>query len=199
MTKHRIAFVCGSLRKDSFHRRLGHAVAKAAGDRIELVEVEIGDLPLYDEDSEKDGTPAEWTRFREAIRGVDGILFGSPEYNRSMTGALKNALDVGSRPYGKSVWSKKPVAIFTGSPGMTGGFGSNHHLRQSCVFLDMPAMQQPEAYWGLLNNEKVGADGTIHDETLAKLVHAFAKAMVDWFDLIDAGRAKIASDADHQG
>ena len=198
MTKHKIAFVCGSLRKDSFHRRLGHAVAKAAGDRIDLVEVEIGDLPLYDEDSEKDGPPAEWTRFRDAIRCTDGILFGSPEYNRSMTGALKNALDVGSRPYGKSVWSKKPAAIFTGSPGMTGGFGSNHHLRQSCVFLDMPTMQQPEAYWGLLNNDKVGADGTIQDETLAKLVDAFAKAMVDWFDLIAAGRAKIAPDADHQ-
>lgn len=198
MTKHNIAFVCGSLRKDSFHRRLGHAVAKAAGDRIELVEVEIGDLPLYDEDSEKDGPPAEWIRFRDVIRGTDGILFGSPEYNRSMTGALKNALDVGSRPYGKSVWSKKPAAIFTGSPGMTGGFGSNHHLRQSCVFLDMPTMQQPEAYWGLLNNDKVGADGTIQDETLAKLVDAFAKAMVDWFDLIAAGRAKIAPDADHQ-
>ena len=198
MTKHKIAFVCGSLRKDSFHRRLGHAVAKAAGDRIELVEVAIGDLPLYDEDAEKDGPPAEWTHFRDAIRGVDGILFGSPEYNRSMTGALKNALDVGSRPYGKSVWSKKPAAIFTGSPGMTGGFGSNHHLRQSCVFLDMPTMQQPEAYWGLLNNDKVGADGTIQDETLAKLVDAFAKAMVDWFDLIAAGRAKIAPDPDHQ-
>lgn len=198
MTKHKIAFVCGSRRKDSFHRRLGHAVAKAAGDRIELVEVAIGDLPLYDEDAEKDGPPAEWIRFRDAIRGVDGILFGSPEYNRSMTGALKNALDVGSRPYGKSVWSKKPAAIFTGSPGMTGGFGSNHHLRQSCVFLDMPTMQQPEAYWGLLNNDKVGADGTINDETLAKLVEAFAKAMVDWFDLIAAGRAKIAPDPDHQ-
>lgn len=198
MTKHTIAFVCGSLRKDSFHRRLGHAVAKAAGDRIELVEVAIGDLPLYDEDAEKDGPPAEWIRFRDAIRGVDGILFGSPEYNRSMTGALKNALDVGSRPYGKSVWSKKPAAIFTGSPGMTGGFGSNHHLRQSCVFLDMPTMQQPEAYWGLLNNDKVGTDGTINDETLAKLVESFAKAMVDWFDLIAAGRAKIAPDPDHQ-
>lgn len=198
MTKHKIAFVCGSLRKDSFHRRLGHAVAKAAGDRIELVEVAIGDLPLYDEDAEKDGPPAEWTRFRDAIRGVDGILFGSPEYNRSMTGALKNALDVGSRPYGKSVWSKKPAAIFTGSPGMTGGFGSNHHLRQSCVFLDMPTMQQPEAYWGLLNNDKVGTDGTINDETLAKLVESFAKAMVDWFDLIAAGRAQLAPDPDHQ-
>lgn len=198
MTKHTIAFVCGSLRKDSFHRRLGHAVAKAAGDRIALVEVAIGDLPLYDEDAEKDGPPAEWIRFRDAIRGVDGVLLGSPEYNRSMTGALKNALDVGSRPYGKSVWSKKPAAIFTGSPGMTGGFGSNHHLRQSCVFLDMPTMQQPEAYCGLLNNDKVGADGTINDETLAKLVDAFAKAMVDWFDLIAAGRAKIAPDPDHQ-
>lgn len=192
MTKHRIAFINGSLRKDSFHARLGLAIEKAVGDRLELIHVAIGDLPLYNQDKDGDAAPAAYAPFRDAIRGADAVLFGSPEYNRSMTGALKNAVDVGSRPYGKSVFAKKPAAVFSGSPGPTGGFGSNHAVRQSCVFLDMPVMQQPEAYWGMLNDDKLGADGTIHDETLAKFVTGFAKALVDWVDLITAGRAKLA-------
>ncbi len=153
-------------------------------------------MPLYDPDIEGADTPEAWTRFRNAVRDVDGVLFGSPEYNRSMTGALKNAIDVGSRPYGKSVFAKKPAAVFSGSPGMTGGFGSNHHLRQSCVFLDMPMMQQPEAYWGLLNDEKIAADGTINDEMVAKLVKAFGAAFADWVDLIRHGQSRIAGSPD---
>ena len=112
---------------------------------------------------------------------------------RSITGALKNAIDVGSRPYGKSVFAKKPAAVFSGSPGMTGGFGSNHAVRQSCVFLDVPVMQQPEAYWGTLSDAKLAADGTISDEMLGKFVTGFAGAFVDWVDLIVAGRAKLAT------
>jgi len=192
MTKHRIAFINGSLRKDSFHARLGLAIEKAVGDRLELIHVAIGDLPLYNQDKDGDSAPAAYAPFRDAIRSADAVLFGSPEYNRSMTGALKNAIDVGSRPYGQSVFAKKPAAVFSGSPGPTGGFASNHAVRQSCVFLDMPVMQQPEAYWGMLNDDKLGADGTIHDETLAKFVTGFAKALVDWVDLITAGRAKLA-------
>lgn len=196
MTKHRIAFLNGSLRKDSFHGRLGLAIIEAAKDRLDFVSPSL-DLPLYNPDLDGD-PPASWTQFREAVNGVDGILVGSPEYNRSMTGALKNALDVGSRPYGSSVFSKKPAAVFSGSPGMTGGFGSNHHFRQSCVFLDMPVMQQPEAYWGLLNDEKIANDGTIRDEALAKIVNGFAGALADWFDLIHAGKAKLADDPAHR-
>ena len=169
MTKLRIAFLNGSLRKDSFHGRLGLAIAAAAKDRLELVTPSL-DLPLYNQDLEGAATPEAWTRFRDDIRPLDGVLFGSPEYNRSMTGALKNAIDVGSRPYGKSVFSKKPAAVFSASPGLTGGFGSNHAVRQSCVFLDMPVMQQPEAYWGTISDDKLGNDGTIHDEALAKFV-----------------------------
>jgi len=197
MTKPRIAFLNGSLRKDSFHGRLGLAIIAASADRLDFVTPSL-DLPLYDQDIEATPPPA-WTEFRDQLRSADAVLFGSPEYNRSMTGALKNAIDVGSRPYGKSVFSKKPAAVFSGSPGMTGGFGSNHHLRQSCVFLDMPVMQQPEAYWGLLNDDKVGMNGTIYDEKLAKLVTAFAIALADWVDLIAHGRAKLAGDPAHQG
>ena len=194
MTKPRIAFLNGSLRRDSFHRRLGAAITTAAADRLDIFPVEIGDLPLYNQDFDGDAAPAQYARFRDVVRPVDGILFGSPEYNRSMTGTLKNAIDVGSRPYGKSVFARKPAAIFSGSPGMTGGFGSNHALRQSCVFLDVPVMQQPEAYWGLLNDDKLGADGTVNDAALAKLVRGFATAFADWIDLIGHGRATLAGD-----
>jgi len=194
MTKPRIAFLNGSLRRDSFHRRLGAAITAAAADRLDIFPVEIGDLPLYNQDFDGDAAPTQYARFRDVVRPVDGILFGSPEYNRSMTGTLKNAIDVGSRPYGKSVFARKPAAIFSGSPGMTGGFGSNHALRQSCVFLDVPVMQQPEAYWGLLNDDKLGADGTVNDAALAKLVRGFATAFADWIDLIGHGRATLAGD-----
>ena len=197
MTNMRIAFICGSLRKDSFNRRLGQAIIAASADRLDFVSPSL-DLPLYNQDLDGKATPGAWTAFRDSVRDVDGVLFGSPEYNRSTTGTMKNAIDVGSRPYGKSVWSKKPAAVFSGSPGMTGGFGSNHHLRQSCVFLDMPVMQQPEAYWGLLNDDKLGMDGTIHDEMLAKFVRGFAAALADWVYLINHGRAKLAGDPAHQ-
>ena len=183
MTKHRIAFLNGSLRRDSFHGRLGLAIIAASADRLDFVIPSL-DLPLYNPDHDGDDRPAAWTAFRDSIRPVDGLLVASPEYNRSMTGALKNALDVGSRPYGQSVYAKKSAAIFSGSPGMTGGFGSNHHFRQSCVFLDVPVMQQPEAYWGLLNDDKLGVDGTINDDALGNLVNGFAAAFADWVDLI---------------
>jgi chromate reductase len=191
--KHRIAFLNGSLRKDSFHGRLGLAIASAVGERMEFVTVEIGDLPLYNQDKDGDAAPGQYAAYRQAIAACDGLLFGSPEYNRGMTGALKNAIDVGSRPYGKSVFAKKPAGVFSGSIGMTGGFGSNHALRQTCVFLDVPVMQQPEAYWGLLNDDKIAPDGTVRDEMLGKFVSGFAGAFVDWVDLIVAGRAKLAT------
>lgn len=191
MTKHKIAIVVGSIRKDSLNRKIARAICLAAPEMLECHIVEIDDLPLYDPDL--DGSPpAPWVRFRSEIADVDGVLFVTPEYNRSVPGVLKNAVDVGSRPYGKSVWAKKPAAIITASPGAIGGFGANHHLRQSCVFLDMPVMPQPEAYWGLLNDDKLGMDGTIHDDTLAKFVAGFAAALADWVDVIRHGRAKLA-------
>ena len=112
---------------------------------------------------------------------------------------LKNAIDVGSRPYGKSVWAKKPAAIVTASPGAIGGFGANHHLRQSCVFLDMPVMQQPEAYLGHISDDKFGADGAVTDEGLGKLLHSISQAFAGWVDLIRAGRAALAPDSAGSG
>ena len=141
-----VAVLVGSLRADSLNRRVADALAGLAPPSIALSQVAIGDLPLYNPDLETDAPPAAWTRFRERVARADALLFVTPEYNRSVPAALKNALDVGSRPYGKSVWSKKPAAIFTGSPGMTGGFGSNHHLRQSCVFLNLHPLNKPEVF-----------------------------------------------------
>jgi chromate reductase len=143
-----VAVIVGSLRKASLNRKAALALADLAPPQLSLTIVEIGDLPLYDEDVEADGAPEAWTRFRGEVAQADAVLFVTPEYNRSVPGALKNAIDVGSRPYGSSVWSRKPAAIMTVSPGAIGGFGANHHLRQSLVFLDMPILQQPEAYVG---------------------------------------------------
>ena len=142
-----VAVIVGSLRKDSYTRKAAKALAMLAPPSLKSTFVEIGDLPLYNQDMEEQ-PPAQWVAFRDAIRPVRAVLFATPEYNRSVPGCLKNALDVGSRPYGKSVWAKKPAAIVSVSPGAIGGFGANHHLRQSLVFLDMLPLQQPEAYVG---------------------------------------------------
>jgi len=159
-----IAVIVGSLRKASWSRKLALAMIELGKPGLAMRIVEIGELPHYDQDAEAE-TPAAWTAFRDAVRPVDGVLFVTPEYNRSVPGVLKNAIDVGSRPYGASVWSGKPAAIVSNSPGAIGGFGANHHLRQSLVFLDMPPLQQPEAYIGHVNTlfddaGRVTNDGT---------------------------------------
>ncbi len=174
MTK--VAVLVGSLRRASFSRKLALAMIDLAPG-LDCTIVELGDLPIYNQDFDDDGAPpAAYTAFRAAMAGYDAVLFVTPEYNRSVPGVLKNALDVGSRPYGKSIWSGKPAAVISCTPGAMGGFGANHHLRQSLVFLDMPAMQQPEAYIG--NVAKLFADdGSVvpaSAEFLTKIMTAFA-------------------------
>ncbi|WP_277968075.1 NADPH-dependent FMN reductase [Sphingomonas echinoides] len=141
----RIGVILGSLQTHGITRKIAHAMQDLVGDRLALEIIEIGDLPLYNPERDGEGIPA-WATFRQTVAPVDGILFLTPEYNRSIPAALKNAIDVGSRPHGDSVWAQKPAGIISQSPGMIGGFGANHHLRQCLVFLDMPAMQQPETY-----------------------------------------------------
>jgi chromate reductase len=140
-----VAAVVGSLRRDSYTRRLTEALAKLAGQSMPIEIVRIGDLSLYNQDDEL-SPPSPWLEFRARIQRADAVLFATPEYNRSVPGCLKNAIDVGSRPPGKSVWAGKPAAVISASPGTLGAFGANHHLRQSLVSLDMPTMQLPEAY-----------------------------------------------------
>ena len=139
------------------------------GDMLDCSIVEIGDLPLYNQDLDAN-PPEQWTRFREQVAAADGVLFCSPEYNRGVPGVLKNAIDVGSRPYGQSVFDKKPAAIVTASPGAIGGFGANHQIRQACVFLNMPVMQQPEAYLGHVNDDSFDDGGCLKDGPLKDLV-----------------------------
>lgn len=147
MDKKKVAILVGSLRKGSFNRKMAMNMIQLAPQDLDLQIVEIGQLPLYNQDFDK-SPPAEWIQFRDQIRTFDAILFVSPEYNRSVPAVLKNAIDVGSRPYGQSVWDSRPAAVVTVSVGDIGGFGANHHLRQMLFFLNMPALQQPEAYIG---------------------------------------------------
>ena len=191
MTKYRIAVIVGSLRTGSINRKIARALCAAAPDNLDCTIVEIGDLPLYNADLDDD-PPPPWAAFREAVAAADGVLFVTPEYNRSVPGVLKNAIDVGSRPYGKSVFSKKAAAVVSASPGATGGFGANHHLRQSAVFLDMPMLQQPEAYLGQVGDDKFGEDGSIVDAGLNKIIRRIAAAFADWVDLIAKGRAALS-------
>ena len=171
-----VAVIVGSLRRDSASRKAAQALARLAPDNLALEPVEIGDLPLYDEDLEGEAVPAAWTRFRDRVKAADAVLFVTPEYNRSVPGLLKNAVDVGSRPYGHSVWNGKPAAVMSTSMGALGGFGANHHLRQTLVFFDMPVLQQPEAYVGN-SHALFDSDGHLADER----TEAFFKTFVDAF------------------
>ncbi|HEX6945586.1 MAG TPA: NAD(P)H-dependent oxidoreductase [Casimicrobiaceae bacterium] len=181
MPAYNVAVLVGSLRRDSLNRRMAHALARLAPERLALAEVPLGDLPLYNADLEVEPPPASWTAFRERIRAADAILFVTPEYNRSIPGVLKNAIDVGSRPGGKSVWARKPAAIVTVSPGALGGFGANHHLRQMMVPLDVQVLAQPEAYVGGAGKAFDDA-GEFTSEALRELMTKFLGAFADWID-----------------
>jgi len=175
-TPRNIAVLVGSLRKESFNRKMAHVLSELAPPALKLGIVEIGQLPLYNQDEDAN-PPAAWTAFRERVHLADGVLFVTPEYNRSVPASLKNAIDVGSRPYGKNVWDGKPAAVISVSPGAIGGFGANHHLRQSMVFLNVPTMQQPEAYIGGADKLFDANGKLIHPSTrdfLTKFMHAYA-------------------------
>ncbi len=181
MTK-KIAVFVGSLRKESFNRKMARALATLAPGSLMLEIIEIGGLPLYNQDHDDEGKPpAAWTTFRERVKSFDGFLFVTPEYNRSVPGVLKNAIDVGSRPYGHSVWAGKPGAVMSVSPGMLGGFGANHHLRQSLVFLDVPTMQQPEAYIGGASH-LFDVDGKMTNEATREILVKFMNTFAAWVE-----------------
>jgi chromate reductase, NAD(P)H dehydrogenase (quinone) len=187
MATHDVAVIVGSLRKGSYNRMMAHALAALAPPSLKLGIVEIGALPLYNQDEDESADPpAAWTAFRERIRPADAVLFVTPEYNRSVPAALKNAIDVGSRPYGKSVWDGKPAAIVSVSPGAIGAFGANHHLRQSLVFLNMPILQQPEAYVGGAAN-LFDAEGKLTNPGTADFLKKFMQAFATWIDKVRGG------------
>lgn len=178
MKAKKIAVIVGSLRKESFNRKVAMNIIKLASVATKLEILEIGQLQMYNQDLD-DNPPSEWLKFRERLKSFDGVLFLTPEYNRSVPAVLKNAIDVGSRPYGKSAWDGMPAAVVSVSPGAIGGFGANHHLRQSLVFLNVPTMQQPEAYIG--GAEKLfDENGNLSNESTKEFLSKFMQAFESW-------------------
>lgn len=177
----KIGVMVGSLRKASWNRKIANVLMQVAPASLSMETLEIGQLPFYNQDLEEQGPPKEWALFREKAKGLDGVLLVTPEYNRSVAPALKNALDVGSMPYGKSVWGGKPCAVVSASPGGIGGFGSNHHVRQSFVFLDMPCMQQPEAYIGQVHTLFDSEGKKLKQET-QEFLRKYMAAYAIWVD-----------------
>jgi chromate reductase len=166
MNKIKVAVLVGSLRKESFSKKVALNLIKLASDELEFNFIDISKLPFFNQDLEEENNePVEWQIFRDSIKSSDAILFVTPEYNRSIPPVLKNALDIGSRPHGQNVWNNKPAAIISVSPGAIGGFGANHHLRQVLTFLNVIVMNQPEAYIGAVhtlldNNGEVNNERT---------------------------------------
>jgi chromate reductase len=175
----RVVALVGSLRRESYTRRVVHALCELAPKTMAIEIAPIGALPLYNEDDETDAPPPAWQAFRNQVRSGDGVLFATPEYNRSIPGALKNAIDVGSRPAGASVWSGKPAAVLSASPGAIGGFGANQHIRQCLVFLDMPVLQQPEAYLARVAS-LIDAGGRITPDETVQFLKRFVGAFEQW-------------------
>lgn len=186
---HDIAVIVGSLRKESFNRKFARVLIDLAPASLRMQIVEIGALPLYNQDLDEAGAlvPPAWTAFRERMRAAQGVLFVTPEYNRSVPAVLKNAIDVGSRPYGHSVWAGKPAAVASVSIGAIAGFGANHHLRQSLVFVDMPVLQQPEAYIGGAGS-LFDTQGELSNAGTREFAARFIQAYAAWVERL-LGRA----------
>jgi chromate reductase len=180
-----VAVIVGSLSKNSLNRKVAQQLAELAPANLKLRFVEIGHLPLYNNDDDAN-PPQAWVDFRAQVKPADAVLFVTPEHNRSVPAALKNALDIGSRPYGQSVWNGKPGAVVTVSPGASGGFGANHHLRQMLVFLNVPTLAQPEAYIGGAG-QLFDAEGKITNEGTRKFLKGFVDAFGGWVDTIVKG------------
>src|SRR3954471_3713694 len=175
----KIGVLVGSLRKESFSKKIATNVAALFPEGYETEFIEIEDLPFYNQDYDNENNvQEEYANFRNRIKEIDAVLFVTPEYNRSVPAVLSNALDIGSRPYGASVWNGKPAAIISQSPGNLGGFGANHHLRQSLVCLNMPVVQQPEAY---ISNAAALLDesGKISNEGTVQFLQSFVDAFID--------------------
>lgn len=177
-----IGIIAGSLRKDSFSKKIAKSIITMQPDGFTFKVVALDDLPIYNQDfDDHDSVPDSYIEFRKKIKEVDGIIFITPEHNRSIPAVLKNAIDVGSRPAGKSVWNDKPAAIFSNSPGNIGAFGANHHLRQCLVFLNMPTMQQPEVY--ISNASKLFNDqGDFNDSAEKDFIQNAVTSYVKWFN-----------------
>jgi NAD(P)H-dependent FMN reductase/ketosteroid isomerase-like protein len=185
-----VGIMIGSLRRESFSRKLAHELV-ARAPMLDCKIIEIADLPLYNEDLDADPPPA-WGRFRSEVAEMDALLFVTPEYNRSVPGGLKNAMDVGSRPEGANVFAGLPAAIVSVTPYSLGAFGANHALRQSFVYLNLQVMQQPEAYVGKAA-ELLGKDAKVTDPASDEFLRKFMTAFARWIERV--GKAGPPFDA----
>ena len=168
---HRIGYLVGSLSQDSINRVLAKALIRLAPDSLELTEIPIRDLPLYNRDDEMDPVPAV-TEFKAAVEGSDGLLFVSPEYNRSIPAPLKNAIDWGSRPWGQNSFARKPTGIIGASVGAIGTAVMQSSMRSVLSFLDAPQLNAPEAYI-TFKPEVYGDDGEVADEGTEKFLRHY--------------------------
>ena len=173
-----VAAIVGSLRRDSYTRRLVEGLARLSGAGMRIEIVEIRELSLYNQDDEESPPPA-WVAFRSRIKRADGVLFATPEYNRSMPACIKNALDVGSRPRTESVWKGRPAAVISASPGTLGGFGANQHLRQTLMGVGATTMQAPEAYISG-SNAVFDAGGEFVNANTRELCERFVRSFETW-------------------
>jgi len=180
MSQYKVAVFIGSLRKEAFSRKTANALIELAPGTLALEIINIGDLQIYNQDLDET-PPEQWTVFRDKLRPFDGVLFVTPEYNRSVPAVLKNAIDIGSRPHGKSVWDGKPGAVVSVSPGSVGGFGANHHLRQTLVFINVPALAQPEVYLGGAA-KLFDEGGKLVNDSTREFLRKFMEAFAGWVE-----------------
>lgn len=183
-TSRDVAVFVGSLRRDSITRKVARALPELSPPSLALEIVEIGNIPFFNQDLE-DEPPAPWVALRDRVRRADAVLFLTPEYNRSVPAVLKNAIDVASRPYGSNTWDGKPGGVISVSPGAMGGFGANHHLRQSLVFLNVAPLQQPEAYISM-PPDGFDASGKLQNQQIRELLTSYMAAFAAWIERIRA-------------
>lgn len=181
MAERTIGVVVGSIRKDGYTKKIANFIIDNAPSGYKLELIQIADLPLYNQDYDENGEPESYAPFRAKIKSMDGIIFITPEHNRSVPAALKNALDIGSRPYGKNVWNNKPAMVISSSISGLSGFGANHHLRQSLTFLNMPTLQQPEVYLANVQDYFDDQSNLIKEDT-TKFIK---KALTDYLSFLE--------------
>jgi len=181
MQQKKVGVIVGSLRQGAYTRMLAGALVGLAPATLTLSDIAIGDLPLYNQDLETENPPAAWTRFRQQVIASDAILFVTPEYNRSMPGAVKNALDVGSRPWGYNAWAAKPAGVISATPGALGAMAANHHLRQVLMAANLAAMPYPEAYIPAVAT-LFDESGTLQNADTKKFLADFLVAFDTWIN-----------------
>jgi len=183
---HKVAVIVGSLRRESINRRFAHALAKLAQGKLDFSFVELGEVPIYNDDLWQD-PPLAVTRLKQSIEAADGVLFVTPEYNRSIPAIVKNAIDWGSRPYGKNAWAGKPVGIVGTSVGAIGTAVAQSHLRHVVAVCDMKLMPQPEVYFvskpGLITD-----DFEVSDEKSRAFLAGYVAKFEAWIAQQSASR-----------